>query len=78
MEKNPPAEARDTDSLPGSARRPGGGNGNPFQYSFLGNPRDREAWRATVHGVARVRPDLASKQQRHIEARVQEEQFGAP
>ena len=32
---------------------PGGGNGNPLQYSYLGNPRDRGAWRATVHGVTR-------------------------
>ena len=30
---------------------PGGGDGNPFQYSCLGNPLDRGAWRATVHGV---------------------------
>ena len=33
---------------PGSGRSPGGGNGNPFQYSYLGNPLDREAWQATV------------------------------
>ena len=32
---------------------PGGGNGNPFQYSCLGNPMDREAWWATVHGAAK-------------------------
>ena len=31
----------------------GGGNGNPLQYSYLGNPMDRGAWRATVHGVAK-------------------------
>ena len=40
---------------------PGEGNGNPLQYSCLGNPMDREAWRTTVHGVARVRNDLATK-----------------
>ena len=39
---------------------PGGGNGNPLQYSCLGNPLDRVAWRATVHGVARVCRDLAT------------------
>ena len=33
-------------------RSPGAGNGNPLQYSCLGNPMDREAWRASVHGVA--------------------------
>ena len=53
--KSPPAnagDARDTDSIPGSGRSPGGGHGNPLQYSCLGNPMDRAAWRATVHGVA--------------------------
>ena len=41
---------------------PGEGNGNPLQYSCLENPMDRGAWWATVHGVARVRHDLATKQ----------------
>ena len=36
---------------PGSGRSPGGGHGNPLQYSYLENPMDREAWWATVHGV---------------------------
>ena len=40
---------------------PGEGNGNPFQYSCLENPMDRGAWQATVHGVARVRHDLATE-----------------
>ena len=55
MVKNPPASAgdfRDTDSVSGSGRSLGGGNGNPLQYSCLGNPMDRGAWRATVHRVA--------------------------
>ena len=39
----------------------GEGNGNPIQYSCLGNPMDRGAWWAIVHGVARVRHNLASK-----------------
>ena len=43
----------DAGSIPGSARSPGGGNGNPLQYSCLGNPMDRGPWRATVHGVAK-------------------------
>ena len=47
-----PANATDASSNPGSRRSPGGGNGNPLQYSCLENPMDREAWRATVHGIA--------------------------
>ena len=39
-------------SVPGLGRCPGEGNGNPLQYSCLGNPMDRGAWRATVHRVA--------------------------
>ena len=38
--------------IPGSGRSPGEDNGNPLQNSYLGNPMDREAWRASVHGVA--------------------------
>ena len=49
------ANAGDLASIPGSGRSPGGGNGNPLQYSCLGNPTDREAWWATVHGVTRDR-----------------------
>ena len=55
MIKNPPANAgdtRDAGSIPGSRRCPGEGNGNPLQYSCLGNPPDRGAWRAIAHGVA--------------------------
>ena len=51
--KNPPANAGDTGSIPGSGRSPGEGNGNPLQYSCLGNPIDRGVWRATVHGIAK-------------------------
>ena len=43
---------------------PGEGNGNPLQYSCLENPMDRGAWWATVHGVARVGHDLATKPQK--------------
>jgi len=42
----------DPGSIPGSGRSPGGGNGNPFQYSYLGNPMDRGAWWDIVHGVS--------------------------
>ena len=50
---NLPPNAGDSDSIPGSRRSPGGGNGNPLQYSGLGNPMDRGAWWATVQGVAK-------------------------
>ena len=47
--------------IPQSGRFPGGGNGNPLQYSCLGNHMDREAYWSTVHGVTRVRHNLATK-----------------
>ena len=56
MVKNPSAnagEARDTVSIPGSGRSPGGGNDNLLQYSCLRNPMDRGAWQIAVHGVAK-------------------------
>ena len=53
--KNPPASARDEGSVPGLGRSLGEGNGSPLQYSCLGNPMDRGAWQATVHGVAKSR-----------------------
>ena len=53
--KNPAANAGDTGWIPESGRSPGGGNGNPLQYSCLGNPMDREAWPVTVHAVAQSR-----------------------
>ena len=49
--KNPPANAGDVGSIPGSGRSPGEGNGNPLQYSCLENPMDRGALQATVHGI---------------------------
>ena len=52
--KNLPANAGDAGAvgwMPGSGRSPGEGNSNPLQYSCLGNPMDRGAWWATVHGV---------------------------
>ena len=53
--KNLPDNAGDAGAvglIPGLGRSPGEGNSNPLQYSCLENPRDRGAWRATVHGVA--------------------------
>ena len=51
--ENPPANAGDVGSFPGSGRSPREGNGNPLQYSCLENPTDKGAWWATVHGVAK-------------------------
>ena len=59
--KNPPANAgdvRDVGSIPGSGRSPGGGHGNPLQYSGLENPMDRGAWQATVHWVVKSQTQL--------------------
>ena len=55
MVRNPPAKAedlRDMGAIPGLGRAPGGGHGNPLQYSCLENPMDRGAWQATVHRAA--------------------------
>ena len=60
--KNPPVNAGDiTDAglILGSGRSPGGGNGNPLQYSCLENPMDRGTWRATVHGFAKSQTQLS-------------------
>ena len=46
-------DTRNTGSILGWGRSPEGGQGNPLQYSSLGNPMDRGAWRTTVHGVAK-------------------------
>ena len=54
--KNPPANAGDTGDMgliPGMGRSPGGGHGNPVQYSCLENPMDREAWQAVVYRVTK-------------------------
>ena len=48
----------DTGSILGSGRSPGGGHGNPLQYSCLENPMDRGAWQDTVHGVEKSRAQL--------------------
>ena len=53
-------DVRDTDSILGSGRSPGEGNGNPLQYSCLENLMDREAWWATVHGVTKNQTQLST------------------
>ena len=51
--KNPPANAGELGLIPGLGRSSGEENGNPLQYSCLGNPMNRGVWMATVHGVAK-------------------------
>ena len=51
--KNLPANTREQGSIPGSGSSPGGGHGNPLQYSGLEDPMNRGAWRATVHRVTK-------------------------
>ena len=69
MVKNPPAnagDARDKSSIPGSGRSPGEGNGNPLQYSCLGNPVDRGGCWATVHGVSKSQIQLSAHTETYI------------
>ena len=60
--KNLPDNARDAgdrSSIPGWGRSPGGGNGNPLQYSYRENPMDRGAWWATIHMVTQSQKRLS-------------------
>ena len=59
MVENLPANTRDTGLTPGLGRSSGGGNGDPLQYSCLGNPMDRGAWQAMVHEVRKSRTRLS-------------------
>ena len=59
--KNLPANEEDLSSIPGSGRSPGEENGNPLQYSCLGNPVDREAWGSTVFRVTKSQTQLRLK-----------------
>ena len=53
MVKNQPANAEDAGFISGSGRSPVEVNVNPLQYSCLGNPMNKGAWQATVHGVTK-------------------------
>ena len=53
MVKSPPAAQETLSLIPELERSPGKGNGNPLQYSCLGNPMEREVWLSPVHGVAK-------------------------
>ena len=63
MEKNPPAtqvlNPGALGSIPGSGRSPGEGSGYPLKYSYLENPMDRGAWRATVHMVTKNQTQMS-------------------
>ena len=61
LSKESACSAGDPGLIPGSGRYPGEENGNPLQYSFLENSMYRGAHQATVHGVTRVRHNLATK-----------------
>ena len=58
MVENLPANAGDVGSIPGLERSPGGGHGNPLQYSCQENPMDRGAWQASVQGVVKSQTRL--------------------
>ena len=58
--KESACDAADPGSIPGSGWSPGGGHGNPLQYSCLEKPMDRGAWRAAVHGVKKSRTRLSN------------------
>ena len=59
--KESACNAGDPGSIPGSGKSHGEGTSNPLQYSCLENPMKRGAWQVTVHGVTRIRQDLATK-----------------
>ena len=61
MVKNLPANAGDTNSIPGLGRSSGEGNSNPPLYSCLENPMERGAWRATFHGVTKSQAQLSNQ-----------------
>ena len=65
MVKNPPADAGDMGLIPRSGRSPGGGNGNPLQYSSLENSMDRGVSRAAVYTVAKNQAQLTTHTHMH-------------
>ena len=67
--KESACSAGDLGSLPELGRSPGGGNGHPFEYSYLENPMDRGAWWVTVHEVAKSQTRL-KRLSKHAQLRV--------
>ena len=72
ISKESACNAGDLCLIPGLGRSPGEGNGNPLQCSWLENSMDGGAWQVTVHGVSRVRHDLATKPPPHIHIHITE------
>ena len=73
MVKSLPANVEDAQYMsfiPELGRSPGGGNGNPLHYSCLGNPMDRGAWWATIHGVTRSQTRLNTHACTHLSFKV--------
>ena len=66
MVKNLPTSAKDASLVPGSGRSPEEGNDNQLLFSCLGNPMDRRAWQATVHGVKKE-SDTAERLSTHTQ-----------
>ena len=54
-------------SIPGSGRSPGEYSGSPLQYSCLENPKDRGAWQAAVHGIAKSQTQLSNNASLHVD-----------
>ena len=67
----------DLGSIPGSGRSLGEGNGNSLQYFHLEDQKDRRAWQATVHGVVRVKHDLATKPPQGLTASLKQSRFSS-
>ena len=61
-----PNNAGDVGLIPRLGGSPGGGNGNPLQYFYLGNPMDRGVWQATVHGIVKGHTELLSMHGFHV------------
>ena len=61
--------AGDPGSIPGLGRSPGEGNGNPLRYYCLESPMDREAWKATLHGIAKSQTRLSDFTSLHLESK---------
>ena len=81
MVKNPhdnAGDAGDTGSIPGSGRSSREGNGNPFQYSCLGNLTDRGAWQATDHEVTKNQTQLSTHVHTHTHTHTHTHPKGLP
>ena len=68
----------DLDSVPGTGRSPGEGNGNPLQCSCPENPMDRGDWWATVHGVAKRQTCLSDRTHTHTRTHITESRYSTP